>query len=165
MVLISQKKSQWLIHRSLNKKDRWHYHMHFHERNLCVFIQMSLAFDATRTIENNASLVRVMAWRGTSDKPLPEPKITQLLFAIFRKASFPGTSGNSHPWRPWWVPLGEDFFLDTHHDNTSRLIKSERIDMMLGRCSLCSAFKEPVKFQNDVLFLKRGLRDFMGSRW
>ena len=50
----------------------------------CTLIQMALAFDVIGTIENNSAMVRVMAWRGTSDKPLPEPKITQLSDVIWR---------------------------------------------------------------------------------
>ena len=36
-------------------------------------IQMSLKFVPGSPIDNKPSLVQVMAWRRTGDKPLPEP--------------------------------------------------------------------------------------------
>ena len=52
----------------LNKKDR-------------SVIQISLNFVAMGSIDNRPSLVQVMAWCWTSNKPLPEPMMTQFIDA------------------------------------------------------------------------------------
>ena len=64
----------------------WHFQMHFREKTYVFWFkcQWYMVFDATGTIENNSALLRVMAWRRASDKPLPEPKIPQLSDVIWR---------------------------------------------------------------------------------
>ena len=42
-----------------------------------ISIQISLKFVPEGPIDNKSALVQVMAWRWTSDKPLPEPMVTQ----------------------------------------------------------------------------------------
>ena len=47
-------------------------------------IRISLKFVLGGQIDNNQALVRVMAWRGTGDRPLPEPMLTQFNDAYMR---------------------------------------------------------------------------------
>ena len=47
----------------------------------CIFIQMSLKFVSKGPIYNNPSLVQVMAWRWTDDKPLSELNLGYLIDA------------------------------------------------------------------------------------
>ena len=42
-----------------------------------IQIRISLKFVPRSAINNKPSLVQVMAWRRTGDKPLPEPMLTQ----------------------------------------------------------------------------------------
>ena len=44
--------------------------MHFREWNVCIFIHISLKFVPKGPIDNNSSLVQIMAWRQTGHKPL-----------------------------------------------------------------------------------------------
>ena len=56
----------------------------------CIFlnendkIKMSLKLVPRSPIDNKSALVRVMAWRRTGDKPLPEPMMTQFTDAYMR---------------------------------------------------------------------------------
>ena len=45
-------------------------------------IQISLKLITRRPTDNESALVRLMAWRRTGGKPLPEPRMTQLLTHI-----------------------------------------------------------------------------------
>ena len=47
-------------------------------------IQISLKFVPKSLIDNNAALIRVMVWRRTGDKPLPEPILTQFIDVYMR---------------------------------------------------------------------------------
>ena len=58
--------------------------MHFHDENLCILIRISLKFVPDGPIDNKQTLVQVMAWRRTGDKPLPEPILTQFIDAYMR---------------------------------------------------------------------------------
>ena len=49
----------------------------FLNENDKIRIQISLKFVPMSPIDNKPALVRVMAWRWTGDKPLPEPMMTQ----------------------------------------------------------------------------------------
>ena len=49
-----------------------------------IAIQISLKFIPKGPIDNFATLVQVMAWRRTGDKPLPEPMLTQFTDAFMR---------------------------------------------------------------------------------
>ena len=49
----------------------------FLNENVIIAIQISLKFVTYGPIGNKSALVRVMAWRRTGDKPLPEPMMTQ----------------------------------------------------------------------------------------
>ena len=49
----------------------------FLNENDKIPIQISLKLVPRSPIDNKSALVRVMAWRGTGDKPLPEPMMTQ----------------------------------------------------------------------------------------
>ena len=42
-----------------------------------ILIKISLEFVPKGPIDNNSTLVQVMAWRQTGDKPLPEPMMTK----------------------------------------------------------------------------------------
>ena len=55
----------------LNKKDK-------------IPIPISLKLVLRSPIENKSALVRVMAWRRTGDKPLPEPMMTQFTDVYMR---------------------------------------------------------------------------------
>ena len=46
--------------------------------NVRIPIQISLKRVPKSPIDNKQALVRIMAWRRTSDKPLPEPMKTHL---------------------------------------------------------------------------------------
>ena len=46
-------------------------------RNIWISIKHSLKFVPMGPIDNSSSLVQVMAWRRTSDKPLSEPMMAQ----------------------------------------------------------------------------------------
>ena len=47
-------------------------------------IQISLKLVPRSPIDNKSALVRVMAWRRTGDKPLPEPMMSQFTDAYMR---------------------------------------------------------------------------------
>ena len=47
-------------------------------------IQISLKCVPRSPIDNNPTLVQVMAWRRTGDKPLPEPMMIQFTDAYMR---------------------------------------------------------------------------------
>ena len=49
----------------------------FLNKNYRIPIQISRTFIPRVPIDNKPSLVQVMAWRRTGDKPLPEPLLTQ----------------------------------------------------------------------------------------
>ena len=53
----------------------------FVNKNVRIFIQISLKFVPNGPIDNKSALVQVMAWRRTGDKPLPEPMMTQFIDA------------------------------------------------------------------------------------
>ena len=50
----------------------------FLNENDRILIQISLKFVPRRAIDNKPALVLVMAWCRIGDKPLPEPKMTQI---------------------------------------------------------------------------------------
>ena len=58
-------------------------HIFFNE-NVRILIEISLKFVPNGPIENKSALVRVMAWRRTCNKPLPEPMLTQFIDAYMR---------------------------------------------------------------------------------
>ena len=49
-----------------------------------IQIQISLKLVPKSPIDNKSALVRVMAWRRTGNKPLPEPMMTQLIDAYMQ---------------------------------------------------------------------------------
>ena len=49
-----------------------------------ISIQISLKFVPKSSIDNKPALVQVMAWRRIGDKPLSEPKLTQVTDAYMR---------------------------------------------------------------------------------
>ena len=49
-----------------------------------IQIQISRKLVPRSPTDNKSALVRVMAWRRTGDKPLPEPMITQFTDAYMR---------------------------------------------------------------------------------
>ena len=56
----------------------------FLNENVSILIQISLKFVPKGPIDNKSSLVQVMAWRQTGDKPLPEAKMTQFTDTYMR---------------------------------------------------------------------------------
>ena len=56
----------------------------FLNENVRISIQFSLKFVAKCTIDNKSTLVQVMAWLQTGDKPLPETMLTQFTDAYMR---------------------------------------------------------------------------------
>ena len=48
----------------------------FMNETFCIAIQISLKFVPKGPLDNKCARVQVMAWRGTGDKPLPEPILT-----------------------------------------------------------------------------------------
>ena len=56
----------------------------FMNEKFCVSIRILLKFVPKGLIDNKSVLVRVMAWRRTGDKPLPEPLLTQFTNAYMR---------------------------------------------------------------------------------
>ena len=56
----------------------------FLNENVRILIQISLKLVPRSPTDNKPSLVQVMAWRWTGDKPLPEPMITQFTDAYMR---------------------------------------------------------------------------------
>ena len=56
----------------------------FMNEKFCILIQISLKFVHKGRIDNKTSLVQVMAWRRTGDKPLPEPMLIQSTDAYMR---------------------------------------------------------------------------------
>ena len=56
----------------------------FTHEKFCNSIQISLKVVPRGSIDNKPALVQLMAWRGTGDKPLPEPKLTQFTDAYMR---------------------------------------------------------------------------------
>ena len=55
---------------------RCHFQIHFYEWKVLYFD--ILIFVPKEPIDNDTELVKVMVWRRTGDKPLPEPMLTQL---------------------------------------------------------------------------------------
>ena len=49
----------------------------FLNENDRILIQISLKFVPRSPFDNKSTLVQVMVWRRTGDKPLPEPMMTQ----------------------------------------------------------------------------------------
>ena len=49
----------------------------FVNEKFCLLIQIPLKFVPKGQIDYKSVLVRVMAWRRTGDRPLPEPMLTQ----------------------------------------------------------------------------------------
>ena len=56
----------------------------FFNENDRIEIQISLKFVPMHPIDNKSSLVQVMAWHQTGDKPLPGPIMTQFIDAYLR---------------------------------------------------------------------------------
>ena len=56
----------------------------FLNKNDRISIRISLKFVPRSQIDNKTTLVQVMAWRRTGDKPLPEPNLTQFTDAYVR---------------------------------------------------------------------------------
>ena len=54
----------------------------FFIENVWIFIKISLKFVPRDPINNNPSLVKIMAWRRPGDKPLYEPMMVSLLTHI-----------------------------------------------------------------------------------
>ena len=50
-------------------------------KKFSILIWFSLQFVAMGPIGNKPALVKIMAWRGTGDKPLPESMLTWLVDA------------------------------------------------------------------------------------
>ena len=58
--------------------------MHLFNADARISIRTSLKFVAKSPIDKKWALVRVMAWRRTGDKLLPEPMLTQFTDAYIR---------------------------------------------------------------------------------
>ena len=56
----------------------------FLNENDKIPIQISLKYVPRSPIDNKTTLVQVMAWRRTDDKPLPGPMMTQFIDAYTR---------------------------------------------------------------------------------
>ena len=63
---------------------RRQFQKHFFNENDRIPIRVSLKFVHRSPIDNKPIFVRVMAWRWTGDKPLPEPMLTQFTDAYMR---------------------------------------------------------------------------------
>ena len=63
---------------------RWHFQVHFYEWKFVYFFQIWLKIVPKGLIDNKPSLVQVMAWHRTGDKPLPEPMMTQFTYEYMR---------------------------------------------------------------------------------
>ena len=50
----------------------------------CIVTKISLKFVPNGPIDNNPTLVQLMAWRQIGDKPLYEPMLTQFTDAYMR---------------------------------------------------------------------------------
>ena len=50
----------------------------FFNENCCILIKSSLKYVRKGPIDNNPTLVQIMAWRRTGDKPLSEPMMISL---------------------------------------------------------------------------------------
>ena len=81
----------------------------FVNEKFCISIRISLKFVPKGPINNKSALVQVMAWRQTSDKPLPEPMMTQ-----FTDAFICGTRGS---WVNSSLPGLGPSYLDHAYDN------------------------------------------------
>ena len=57
---------------------RWRFQKHFLERNVWILLNISLKFVPENQINNIPSLVQIMAWRRSGDKPLSEPMMVWL---------------------------------------------------------------------------------------
>ena len=53
----------------------------FLNENVRISIQILLKFVSNGPIDNKSTLVQVMVWRRTGDKPLPESMLTQFTYA------------------------------------------------------------------------------------
>ena len=50
-----------------------------------ILIRIPLKFVLRSPIYNEPALVQVMAWRRIGDKPLPEPMLTQFIYAYMQE--------------------------------------------------------------------------------
>ena len=57
---------------------RWHFQVHFLNENISILNKISLKFVSTGQINNMPTLVHIMAWRRSGDKPLSEPMMVSL---------------------------------------------------------------------------------------
>ena len=65
----------------------WYFQVNFREWKvpwMKSLIKISMKFVPKASIENKAVLVQVMAWRRTGDRPLPEPKLIQIIDAYIQ---------------------------------------------------------------------------------
>ena len=56
----------------------------FLDENGRIPTQISLKFISKSPVDNKLTLVQVIAWRRTGDKPLPEPMMTKSTYAYMR---------------------------------------------------------------------------------
>ena len=61
---------------------RWQFEMHFPESIIWILIKISLRFVPRGPINNIPSLVQIMAWCWSGDKPLSEPIMFSILTYI-----------------------------------------------------------------------------------
>ena len=59
----------------------------FLNENDSISIQISLKYIPGSSIDNKPSLVQVMVWRRTGDKPLPGPMLTHFIEAYIEEMS------------------------------------------------------------------------------
>ena len=60
--------------------------MRFHEWKVLYFdSNLTEVFLKKGPINDKSAMVKVMAWRRTGDKPLPEPVITQFYWRIYMR--------------------------------------------------------------------------------
>ena len=53
--------------------------------NYCIFAEISHKFPSKGQTNNNSTLVQVMAWCRTGNKPLPEPMLTNISHTIWHR--------------------------------------------------------------------------------
>ena len=59
----------------------------FLDENHRILIKISVKFVLKGPIDNKTSLVQVKTWRGTGDKPIPEPVLTQFTGDFMRHSA------------------------------------------------------------------------------
>ena len=94
----------------------------FLNENVRISIKISLKFVPKGPINNNPSLVQIMAWRRLGDKPLSEPMMVSLLtYICVTRPQWVNLGSDVYEWRIIWLFLTYMFKVFEHAVSSTRL--------------------------------------------